>query len=230
MKINFSRALVAAIALSVALCGSSAMAVGLTFTKLTGLTGAASGPFTAVYVADLAATGLASINQIILSDTSGGFGGSPGGFSGVDLDSIFIAPTAAGTAASAATLIQTPAFDYSAAGSTFVAGTQRAPTDTNLFNVSGGGAINFAAATLGALDAKGTIPGNGYFSMGDGGVLTFNLTSAIDPSVNRYLYIGEVGDNGETFSAQAVPEPSTLILAGLGSLAMFFGYRRRARG
>jgi hypothetical protein len=229
MKTTFSRALVAAIALSVALCGSSAMAVGLTFTKLTGLTGDASGPFTAVYVADLAATGLPSITQLILTDTSGGFGGSPGGFSGVDLDSIFIAPTAAATAASAQTLIQTPAFDYSAAGTTYVPGTQRVPTDPTLFNVSGG-AINFAAATLGALDARGLIPGNGYFSMGDGGVITFNLTSAIDPSVSRYLYIGEVGDNGETFSVQAVPEPSTMILAGLGGLAMFFGYRRRARG
>jgi hypothetical protein len=66
--------------------------------------------------------------------------------------------------------------------------------------------------------------------MGDGGALTLNLTSAIDPSVHRYLYVGEVGDNGETFTAAAVPEPSTVILAGLGGLALAFGCRRRARG
>lgn len=230
MKATFSRALLALLAFSVALCGGSALAAGLTFTKLTGLTGDVKGPFTAVYVADLAATGLGSINKIILTDTSGGVGGSSGQYSGVDLDAIFIAPTAAADAPTAATLIQAAVFDYSAAGTSFVPGTQRAPVDPTLFNVSGGGAINFGAATLGALDAAGLIPGNGYFSMGDGGALTLNLTSAIDPSVNRYLYVGEVGDNGETFRAEAVPEPSTLILAGLGGLAMVFGLRRRARG
>jgi hypothetical protein len=230
MKATFSRALLALVAASVALCGGSALAAGLTFTKLPGLTGDVGAPFTAVYVADLAATGLASINQIILTDTSGGVGGSVGQYSGVDLDAIFIAPSSAANAGAAATLIQAAVFDYSVAGTSFVPGTQRAPVDPTLFNVSAGGVIDFAASTLGALDAYGLIPGNGYFSMGDGGALTLNLTSAIDPSVNRYLYVGEVGDNGETFRGEAVPEPSTVILAGLGGLAMLFGYRRRARG
>jgi hypothetical protein len=232
MKASPFQPLRAAAALAVvglALAAGNALAVDLLFTKLTGLTGDVKGPFTAVYRADLSATGLASINQIIVTDTSGGSGGASGQYSGMDLDGVFISDTAVDDATLVGGLALAAVFDYSAAGTAFAAGTQRAPADPDLYNVPGG-AIDFAAASLGAMDAVGVIPGSGYFSMGDGGALTLNLTSAIDPSVHRYLYVGEVGDNGETFTAAAVPEPSTVILAGLGGLALAFGCRRRARG
>jgi hypothetical protein len=228
MKASFSW--IAVVLVSAVLCASNAMAATVTFSKLAGLTGAAAGPFTAVYVADLATTGLASIDKITLTDTSGGQGGSTGQFSGTDLDGIFISPNLVGNAALVGGLPITAAISYSPAWTNFVPGTQRPVADPSLFNVSPGGAINFAASTLGSMDAIGFVPGGGYFAMGDGGALTLNLTTAIDPSIHRYLYVGEVGDNGETFTASAVPEPSTLILAGLGGLAMVFGLRRRARG
>ena len=59
-------------------------------------------------------------------------------------------------------------------------------------------------ATLGSFDGNATIFApfvKGFVSMGDAGVLTFNLTSPIDttvPNFSLFLYIGEVGDNGET--------------------------------
>jgi len=77
--------------------------------------------------------------------------------------------------------------------------------------------------------------------MGDGGFLGFNLTSSVSIDSPLYLYIGEVGDNGEvaagTISISSrqltVPEPASLALlalglAGLGSCRV--GHRRKKTG
>ena len=70
------------------------------------------------------------------------------------------------------------------------------------------------------------IPGAaGFVSLGDNGVISFNLTSALNGS-GVYLYIGEVGDNGEVAASSievsdrpvSIPEPSTLGLLGLALL------------
>lgn len=200
----------------------SAYAAGipLTLTQLPGF--AVGSDATAVWVADLDATGLSSIDSIMVVDTSMGSGGGTGEVSGSDLDAIRIGTTLAGTAA--ALPAASVAIDFSAA--TFVAGTQRAPADPDLFNVPGG-TVDHASATLAAFD--GTVGVfSGFFSMGDGGMYTLNFAAPFDPSVNRYLYIGEVIGNGETFEAFATPEPSTFALAGLAGLALL-AVRRRVR-
>jgi hypothetical protein len=58
--------------------------------------------------------------------------------------------------------------------------------------------------------------------MGDNGQISFNLTSGV-ATAGLFLYIGEVGDNGEAAAGTitvrdtpvGVPEPGTLALAGL---------------
>jgi hypothetical protein len=126
------------------------------------------------------------------------------------------------------------AFDYSAAGTLFKPGTQRPPVEPTLFGTTSGGTeVDEAVATLGFFDANATtaIPGAfGFVSLGDGGRISFNLKQGFDPA-GLYLYIGEVGDNGEVASgvssvsdspASAVPEPGTMafVSVALGGLVI----------
>lgn len=215
---------------------AQAATVPVTFTQLTGLTGGAPAE-TAVYRADLSGLGLTSVQSITIRDNSVGLGGAGGQFSGFDLDAIKLAYSSVGTAGDAATLAGQNVFDFSG-GLIFAPGAQRAPVDAKLFGTGPTGAtVNNGVATLGAFDGNSTtlIPGAaGFFSMGDGGVLTLNLTSAIS-TTGLYLYIGEVGANGEvaagsiTISDTRVTVPdggSTLLLFG-GVLAALAIWRRR---
>jgi hypothetical protein len=220
------------IVFSATLCQAST--VVLPFTKLTGLTGG-SPAGTAVYRADLSAVALSSILSITIFDNSSGLGGSPGQFSGFDLDAIRISTTSCPDAACAAGLAGLAVFNFSA-GTLFTPGVQRAPADPKLFGTDvSGTAVDNIVATLGIFDANSTtaIPGAaGFISMGDNGILTFNLTSAVSPA-GKFLYIGEVGDNGEVAAGQivvrdsVVPEPSTWLLIP-GAMVMLGFLRRRA--
>jgi len=134
-------------------------------------------------------------------------------------------------------------FDFSPAGTLFTPGAQRAPVDPKLFGTDpGGSTVDNAVATLGLFDANSTtaIPGAfGFVSMGDGGVLSFNLTGPVSTS-GLFLYVGEVGDNGEVAAGNIfvsdravsdVPEPSSLVLFGLSAVTSgWFGWRRRRCG
>jgi hypothetical protein len=222
------------LAVALAAFGATADAAVLSLTKLSGLTGGADAG-TAVYSADLSGLGLTSILSIDITDASSGLGGATGQFSGFDLDAIKLSTTSCTTATCAASATSIGVFDFGA-GTSFVAGTQRAPADPKLFGTEATGTdVNDAVATLGAFDAaNSTITPFGFISMGDNGRLIFNLTASVS-TAGLYLYIGEVGDNGEVAASSFVvrdtvtnvPLPSTLALFG-AALVGIAGLRRRA--
>jgi PEP-CTERM motif len=210
-----------------------ATTIPVTFTQLTGVTGG-SPAATAVFVADLSSIGLGQISSVTIQDNSGGLGGSPGQFSGFDLDAIVLSSTLISNATQVGTLPRTGIFDFGT--SVFVPGAQRPPTDPALFGTSGGHVDN-VVATLDAFDGNSTtaIPGAaGFVSLGDGGMLSENLTTPVTTGGPLFLYIGEVGNNGEVAassitvsSERVVPEPASIAVLsiGLGGL----GWLRRRR-
>lgn len=204
---------------------SGANAVPVTFSKLSGITGGSIAG-TAVYKADLSSVGF-DIAALTVRDNSFGLGGATGVFSGFDLDAIILSNTDCGTAACAGGLTGLSVFDY-VNNSIFTPGAQRAPVGPKLFGTDSlGTAVDNVVATLGAFDGESTTSSaaDGFLSMGDGGVLSFNLTSLVS-TAGLYLYIGEVGDNGEVAAgsievfSSAVPEPGTIALLGLGLAAI----------
>ena len=117
-----------------------------------------------------------------------------------------------------------------------VTGTNGKTTTTalvrHLFNADGtAGSIG----TLGAFDGESTTDPStvfGFLSLGDNGIIDFNLTAATS-TASLFLYIGEVGDNGEVAAGSiivrdtaSVPEPGSMALLGLAA-AGFASWKRR---
>jgi hypothetical protein len=229
------RCALAAATAALALGSAAVQAVPVSFTQLTGVTGGTLAA-TGVYKADLSSIGLASILSVTIGDSNSGTGGAGGQFSGFDLDSIKLSTTDCATAACAQGLAGLSVFDFGV-GTIFNPGTQRPPADPKLFGTdAGGSAVDDAVATLAALDGEATtaIPGAfGFISLGDGGRISFNLTAAVS-TAGLFLYIGEVGDNGEVAAGDIqvrdtkVPLPGTLSLAALGLVALASRQRRKA--
>ena len=211
--------------------------VSVTFTELTGITGG-SPAGTGVFRADLSALPLGQIASVTIQDNSGGLGGSPGQFSGFDLDAIVLSTTLITDATQVGSLVHTGTFNF--ATSVLTPGTQRAPADPALFGTTGGQVDN-AVATLNVFDGNSTtaIPGAfGFVSLGDNGQLAINLTTALLTGGPLFLYIGEVGNNGEVAASAisisdtpvATPLPAALPLfaSGAGVLG-FLGWRRKRK-
>ena len=220
MKFRHQLRAAAAASLLSGLLASNAFAVNVTLTELTGVTGGTLAA-TGVFKADLSSVGLASILSIQIADNSVGLGGAAGQFSGFDLDAIRLSTTDCATAACAAGLVGLSVFDF-VAGTTFSPGAQRLPVDPKLFGTDASGlAVDNTVATLGSFDGESTtVTPFGFLSLGDNGSINFNLTAAVS-TAGLFLYIGEVGNNGEVAASSIrvldnrVPEPGSLALAGL---------------
>lgn len=219
--------------ITIAMVPATASAADLTFSKLTGLTGDPGAAQTAVYAADLSTLG-GTFQSITIGDASGNFGGAAGQFSGFDLDAIKLSTQFCTTAACAASAVGLSLFNFTS-GVVFSPGTQRAPTDPKLFGTGpAGNTLDNAVARLGLFDGfSSTVTPDGFLSLGDNGTISFNLSSELSGS-GLYLYIGEVGDNGEVagssirVSQNAVPEPTTWLTLVLGFGILGAATRRRA--
>lgn len=218
---------------AIAALAGSVGATTLTLTPLTGFTGGTIAG-TGVYKADLSTVGLSSILSLSISDNSAGLGGSPGRFSGFDLDAVKLSTTNCSTAACAASAVGLSVFNFAAAH--FTPGAQRAPADAKLFgtNATGTG-LDDAVARLALFDGENTtVTPDGFLSMGDNGSIDFNLTSALS-TAGLFLYIGEVGDNGEVAASNIVvrdtthnvPEPGAATLVAMALLSAAWVRRRR---
>lgn len=228
---------------------ASATVVTLSFTKLADLTGTSTGTTsasTAVYRADLSSLGLTSISSISIVDNSSTSAGAPGKFSGFDLDAIKLSNTYITSALNVNSIGAVPGFNFTS-GVHFTPGSMTMPCDNyfgyntcgaSLFG-SSGATVDNAIATLGSFDGVSSVDStaNGFISLGVGGQISFDISPAALPG-GLYLYIGEVGDNGEVAAANIqvtgtptnnVPEPGSLLLMAAGVLGLV-GVSRKGLG
>lgn len=224
----------------------------LTFTRLEGIINKniKNGAGTAIYRASLPIG--YDITAIQISDIIG-IGGSPGRFTGLDLDAVKISDKLITNAEDIKNLTGLSVFDFNSERTKFVAGTQRDPGNSKfkdlfkgdrLFGTKKCGNNQYCVdndiATLGNFDANAITDNTarGFMSFGDGGQLILNLTQTVSTHEQQplYFYAAEVGDNERlrgrvtaTGRKRRVPEPSGLGALSLMGLYLTTGIKKKKK-
>lgn len=196
---------------------------------------------TTIYKASFAGSGAASVGTVVITDSNSQTGGSPGVFSGFDLDFLWLDVDGD---------FNTAGDRIGAASYAFNTGTTRATANPNFlptagrpgptFGSSAANTIDPGLSTLGVLDGDfssgvSTDLVFGWLTFGDGGVLKATFFPSVALNANSALFFGEVGTGlGEQLRAsvelESVPEPGSwaALLLGLGGLSYAVSRRRRA--
>jgi hypothetical protein len=225
----------------VAASGSASAAV-LTIEEV-GLNTPGAPADTKVERVDLAAAGLTSINTIILTDITVPLDnpptmpGSPGIFTGYDLDAVFLDVDGD---------LTTSGDRFYLTGTSFTGGTiwdtdatNQMPSAVNdygtYFGTNDAGNIaefgNSQDATLDTFDGVNSasrLNADGYLSLGQGGELVLTFADILVGD-SLYLMFGEVAGQGEALQVStpsAVPLPGAVWLF-LSAIAVLFGMSRR---
>ncbi len=183
--------------------GVNVTSVPLTFTKI-GSTGGVD-----YYRASLTDIGV-DLRSITLKDSNTELSGAGGVASGFDLDAIVISDNMLTSVSSADDLnfmFKYNVFDYSSAGVTITPGYQSVPNNGFDYGPdlqgSINGLINGDFASLDRFDS-------GYLSLGRGGSVGFDLTSSLPATGPLYVYVAEVGANGENLVGTINASPDTI--------------------
>lgn len=183
---------------------------------------------TTIYRADLSGLGI-DIRSLLIEDSGSGLGGSPGRFSGFDLDAIVLSRKLVSSVPSAAVLNdgtflpQLDVFDFSNAGVVLKPGSQRpggnAAPDLN-------GQVNGlldGLATLSTFDSSGSVADVGRaMTLGDSGSIGFDLTETVSTKQPLYLYISEAGISMEE-TVRGFVSASSNTLEPIGDLSTDLG-------
>jgi Ca2+-binding RTX toxin-like protein len=155
-----------------------------------------------IFRADLTNIGF-DLNSIKLGDHSSGFGGGGGIASGFDISAVVLSHARLDAIAPGSSLDDTSllpridAFGFDASNVQFTPGSQRSPDASFPNGTDLRGSINglpdFQFASLDTFD-------DGSVTLGDGGVLGFNLTQTVKTGGPLYLYVAENGQTGETLT------------------------------
>jgi hypothetical protein len=200
-------------------------------------------PGSEVYIfrADLAASGLGSVESITIEDLGTGLTGAKGIFTGFDLDAIFL--DVDGDPATAHDRFFATGYQFAAGDiSSSDVKTAHSPSKSRpgpVFGSDSDTTINHALATLDEFDAvsiANVSEAKGFLSLGKGGILTLLFDTPVPVGPSLYLIAGEVGGNGETLRAATVtglppahvPGPAALPL--LATALGLFGLTRLRRG
>jgi hypothetical protein len=212
---------------------ASAATISLSLTN-EGVVTSAGGDEATLFRADLTSLSLTQIAAITVTDSNSGLGGSPGLYSGFDLDALFL--DVDGDAS-------TTGDQFAASSFLFSAGTTRPTTDPLYLPdaqdpgpTSGAidaNTVDEAQATLGVID--GIFFDTGSLTLGDGGELIAIFAPPVDIGLSLFLFVVELGNSpGEAISAtvevsDVVPEVP-LPAAGLLFVAGAIGLVRRRKG